>query len=60
MEPDFGARPLARLIQREVQEPRARAILKGELAVGGAVLPDAAADGLVLRKRKGQKGASST
>jgi ATP-dependent Clp protease ATP-binding subunit ClpB len=44
-EPDFGARPLKRVIQREVSDPVALALLKGEFADGDIVVVDATSDG---------------
>ncbi len=44
-DPDFGARPLKRVIQREVSDPVALALLKGEFADGDIVVVDATADG---------------
>jgi ATP-dependent Clp protease ATP-binding subunit ClpB len=44
-DPDFGARPLKRVLQREVADPIALALLKGEYANGDVVVVDAAADG---------------
>ena len=44
-DPDFGARPLKRVIQREVSDPIALALLKGEYHDGDAVVVDATADG---------------
>jgi ATP-dependent Clp protease ATP-binding subunit ClpB len=44
-DPDFGARPLKRVLQREVADPIALSLLKGECANGDVVLVDAAADG---------------
>jgi ATP-dependent Clp protease ATP-binding subunit ClpB len=45
-DPVFGARPLKRVIQREVETPIARLIVAGKLADGGTVRVDAAGDGL--------------
>jgi len=45
-EPEYGARPLRRLIQREVDDRIADLLVSGELADGGAVRVDAGADGL--------------
>jgi ATP-dependent Clp protease ATP-binding subunit ClpB len=44
-DPDFGARPLKRVIQREVSDPIALALLKGEFGDGDIVVVDAAPDG---------------
>jgi len=48
-DPAYGARPLKRLIQREVQDPLAMRLLSGELADGDRILVDAGEDGLVFR-----------
>jgi ATP-dependent Clp protease ATP-binding subunit ClpA len=40
-DPVFGARPLKRVIQREVETPVARLIVAGKLRDGGAVRVDA-------------------
>ncbi|MEJ1923431.1 ATP-dependent Clp protease ATP-binding subunit [Microbacterium sp. KHB019] len=45
-EPEYGARPLRRLIQREVDDRIADLLVSGELTDGGAVRVDAAGDGL--------------
>ncbi|MBN9181322.1 MAG: ATP-dependent Clp protease ATP-binding subunit, partial [Microbacterium sp.] len=47
-EPEYGARPLRRLIQREVDDRIADLFVSGALADGGAVTVDAGADGLVV------------
>jgi len=44
-DPDFGARPLKRVIQREVSDPVALALLKGEYTDGDIVVVDASSDG---------------
>ncbi len=44
-DPDFGARPLKRVIQREVSDPIALALLKGEYHDGDTVAVDATPDG---------------
>ena len=48
-EPSFGARPLKRLIQREVQDPIAVKLLSGELKEGDRVIVDHNGDGLTFR-----------
>jgi ATP-dependent Clp protease ATP-binding subunit ClpB len=48
-EPAFGARPLKRLIQREIQDPFALKILSGEIHEGDEVTLDAEGDGLAFR-----------
>ena len=45
-DPVFGARPLKRAIQREVETPVARLIVAGKLHDGGTVRVDVAGDGL--------------
>ena len=44
----YGARPMARLIQKQVKEPLAEAILFGTLQHGGRAFIDAKDDELVL------------
>ncbi|HEB87944.1 MAG TPA: ATP-dependent chaperone ClpB [Deltaproteobacteria bacterium] len=44
-DPQYGARPLKRLIQREVQDPLAMRILEGEFVEGSTVRIDLAEDG---------------
>jgi len=39
-DPAFGARPLKRVIQREIQNPLATELLKGSIAEGGSVSID--------------------
>ncbi len=50
-DPAYGARPLRRLVQREIGDRLARALLSGEVRDGGTVTVDldGDADGLVLR-----------
>ncbi len=48
-DPAFGARPLKRLIQREIQDPLALKLLAGEIHDGDTVEVDATADGMVFR-----------
>ncbi len=47
-DPDFGARPLKRAIQRELQDPLALHLLAGEFHPGETVLVDRGGDGLVF------------
>ncbi|HJB64564.1 MAG TPA: AAA family ATPase [Candidatus Microbacterium pullistercoris] len=47
-DPSFGARPLRRLIQKEIQDLLARGILAGTIHDGDAVKVDVAADGSAL------------
>ncbi|GAB4493217.1 MAG: ATP-dependent chaperone ClpB [Anaerolineales bacterium] len=47
-DPDFGARPLKRAIQRELQDPLALKILAGEFREGDVIQVDRGKDGLVF------------
>jgi ATP-dependent Clp protease ATP-binding subunit ClpB len=47
-DPDFGARPLKRAIQRELQDPLALHILSGDLHEGDLVRVDRSPDGLTF------------
>jgi ATP-dependent Clp protease ATP-binding subunit ClpB len=47
-DPDYGARPLKRAIQRELQDPLALALLSGEFSEGDLVRVDRGADGLTF------------
>jgi ATP-dependent Clp protease ATP-binding subunit ClpB len=49
-DPVYGARPLKRVIQREVQDPLALALLRGEFAEGDIVLVDARDGQMVFEK----------
>ncbi len=52
-DPDFGARPLKRALQRMVQDPLALKVLEGEIGPGDAVVVDAAAgEGPLLFRRR--------
>ena len=51
-DPDFGARPLKRVLQREVADPIALALLQGDYQDGDTVLVDATADGTLSFNRK--------
>ncbi len=48
-DPDFGARPLKRTIQREVQDVLALKVLSGEFKEGDTILVDASPEGLVFQ-----------
>jgi ATP-dependent Clp protease ATP-binding subunit ClpB len=52
-DPTYGARPLKRLIQREVQDPLARLLLSGEIREGDKVEADAVDGALVIRPAAG-------
>ncbi|MFL7869518.1 MAG: ATP-dependent chaperone ClpB [Anaerolineales bacterium] len=47
-DPDFGARPLKRAIQRELQDPLALDVLSGKLKVGDLVRVEVGPDGLIF------------
>ncbi len=47
-DPEYGARPLRRLIQKTVENPAAGAILRGDFAEGDTILVEAADDEIVL------------
>jgi ATP-dependent Clp protease ATP-binding subunit ClpB len=49
-DPVYGARPLKRVIQRQVQDPLAIALLQGEFADGDTVLVDEREGGIVFAK----------
>src|SRR5690606_8180922 len=48
-QPEYGARPLRRVVQREVDDRIADLFVSGELADGGSVLVDAADGALTVR-----------
>jgi len=48
-DPDYGARPLKRVIQRHIADPLALALLEGGYAEGDSVHVDVAGDELVLK-----------
>jgi ATP-dependent Clp protease ATP-binding subunit ClpB len=52
-DPTFGARPLKRLIQREVQDPLAMRLLSGEIVDGDRIVVDASGDGLGFDVERG-------
>jgi len=49
-DPTFGARPLKRVIQRELQDPLAMALLAGEFVEGNTILVDYKEDTVVFEK----------
>ena len=51
-DPAFGARPLKRTIQREVENPLALKVLAGELGEGDTVVVDVVGDQVVFAVRK--------
>ena len=50
-DPVYGARPLKRAIQQELENPLARRILAGEFGPGDTVVVDAGREGLEFRRR---------
>jgi ATP-dependent Clp protease ATP-binding subunit ClpB len=56
-DPVYGARPLRRFIQREVETRIARALLSGEISDGAGIVLDAADDELVVRWESPDAGA---
>jgi ATP-dependent Clp protease ATP-binding subunit ClpB len=63
-DPVYGARPLKRVIQKNLQDPIAEMILSGEIADGSLVEVSATLDGLViagraLTRRRAHAGAAS-
>jgi ATP-dependent Clp protease ATP-binding subunit ClpB len=55
-DPNFGARPLKRLIQHEIQDPLAMLMLSGEVREGDTVVAEAGGDGLTLRVEERAQG----
>jgi len=53
-DPDFGARPLKRTIQREVQNPLALKVVSGEISQGDTVLITKGPDGLAFETIEAQ------
>jgi ATP-dependent Clp protease ATP-binding subunit ClpB len=49
-DPTFGARPLKRVIQRELQDPLAMALLQGEFLEGSAINVDYREDSIVFEQ----------
>ncbi|MBI3449940.1 MAG: ATP-dependent chaperone ClpB [Acidobacteria bacterium] len=57
-DPEFGARPLKRVIQRRLENALASRLLEGAFAEGDTIVADAGEDGaLVLRREEGEKAA---
>jgi len=52
-DPDFGARPLKRVIQRRLSDPLANLVLEGKLGEGDSVVVDVAGGELTLRPKRG-------
>jgi ATP-dependent Clp protease ATP-binding subunit ClpB len=51
-DPNFGARPLKRLIQHEIQDPLAMLLLSGEVREGDTIVVEAGTHGLTLRVKE--------
>ena len=51
-DPDFGARPLRRLIERRVENPLAKEMLSGGYTAGDRITVDVAADGTFAFERE--------
>jgi ATP-dependent Clp protease ATP-binding subunit ClpB len=51
-DPDYGARPLKRVLQREIADPVALAVLQGEYREGDTIAVDAVPDGGLVFNRK--------
>jgi ATP-dependent Clp protease ATP-binding subunit ClpB len=58
-DPAFGARPLKRAIQREIETPLARKIVAGEVRDGQIVKVDASGDGLLMQVESPAKATAS-
>ena len=59
-DPNFGARPLKRLIQREIQDPLALMLLSGEVHEGDTVAVEAGDGGLRLVASRSEPAEAST
>jgi len=51
-DPMFGARPLKRTIQSDLENPLAKQVIGGTIREGDTVTADASADGIVFKKKK--------
>ncbi|MCZ7527773.1 MAG: ATP-dependent chaperone ClpB [Acidimicrobiia bacterium] len=51
-DPDYGARPLKRVLQREIADPIALDLLQGAYRDGDTIVVDAGPDGLVFSRRE--------
>ena len=49
-DPSYGARPLKRLIQQEIENPLAKRILEGEFSTGDRIIVDAHGEMFALKK----------
>jgi len=57
-EPAFGARPLKRVMQKELQDPLAEKLLMGEILDGSTVAVSAGSDRLIIASRAGEEEAA--
>jgi ATP-dependent Clp protease ATP-binding subunit ClpC len=55
-DPQFGARPLRRALQRHVESPLSVQLLRGEFERGDLVVVDVGEDGLTLERKPGEGG----
>ncbi len=55
-DPNYGARPLKRAIQRELETAVAKGILRGDFTDGDEITIDSDGDGIVIRMRMGSTG----
>ncbi|MFN2272855.1 MAG: ATP-dependent Clp protease ATP-binding subunit [Anaerolineae bacterium] len=55
-DPQFGARPLRRALQRYVESPLSVQLLRGEFERGDLVVVEAEEEGLVFRRKPGEAG----
>jgi ATP-dependent Clp protease ATP-binding subunit ClpC len=53
-DPQFGARPLRRTLQKHVESPLSVKLLRGEFRAGDTVLVDAADDGVTFTKKESE------
>jgi ATP-dependent Clp protease ATP-binding subunit ClpB len=53
-DPQFGARPLKRAIQKSLEDELARRVLEGQFSPGDTIVVDRAASGLTFSTRHGQ------
>ncbi len=53
-DPQFGARPLRRALQRHVESPLSVQLLRGDFARGDRVVVDAGEDGLEFKRQPGE------
>jgi ATP-dependent Clp protease ATP-binding subunit ClpC len=54
-DPEFGARPLRRVIQQKVEDPLSDKLLAGEFVNGDSISVDVNQDGEIELRRENQK-----